>query len=66
MRKAPSHNNSVYSNKGSSRVLRSELMSRSQLNKNQKEKQEGQGSHSEKEMSMRNAGEDHSNPMARN
>ena len=35
MRKNISNNNSVYSNKSSNRVLKSELMNRSQLNKNQ-------------------------------
>jgi hypothetical protein len=33
-------------------------MNRSQLNKNQRERQEAQPGHSEKEMSMRNVGED--------
>ena len=34
MRRNISNNNSVYSNKSSNRVLKSELMNRSQLNKN--------------------------------
>jgi hypothetical protein len=38
-------------------------MNRSQLNKSQKDRQDG---HSEKEMSVKNVGDDHGNPLARN
>lgn len=64
MRKNISNNNSVYSNKSSNRVLKSELMNRSQLNKNQNNQRLDtvHPDNSEKEMSIKDFIEDQVGP----